>query len=516
MFEYKVVRTGEEDIEYRDVPLQNCWVEEILVIATRSFDTPVPTQFGFFPKAESLIACQIPNIKLWSAFTYTNSDPLRLAQGGAFPTLDFTSRPPSYWAQALLIYWWDQLAVNLTQANLSNFNSTLQSVLLQVVLQNDTDGDIINKSTIGTVVALSNQSTPISFARQPSQTFSVDQQALLDNLTITAGASQFLISYYWAINYDLGQINEQNIFGNSDLLADATDVFHNNSFILDTFQETPLSDGTIPGDGYRAVKDKTGPLTQTPAVFDETYFCWKWVPKPFLLRLIDVLVPTVVLFTLILLLLYLLFYCVFSTKMFGKRDPRSSIPFLPLSRVDDRTRSNTSYPSFQAVNPETHELVPRLNVEEVETGTDLRYSQDPQYSPHPSYRPIRSMYPNSPPERRPEQPFGEDPFRDEPPQPSSSNTVPQQSAETRTLTSSNPSILETPVNAVAGPITTDHFRDSYRISPDVAALFEAHARRMEQEEFARQTAFDQSSPNWNRRLSERRSSTDLRRGKVVK
>lgn len=128
------------------------------------------------------------------------------------------------------------------------------------------------------------------------------------------------------------------------------------------------------------------------------------------------------------------------------------------------------------------------------------------------------MYPNSPPEQSPEQFYQEDPFADENPQPSSSTSVPQQqSPDTRTLASSDPSIIETPVNALAAPISNiDHFRDSYRISPETAALFEAHARRMAQEDFAREVALEQASPNWTRRLSARRSSTDLRRAKVVK
>jgi len=48
-----------------------------------------------------------------------------------FPSADIVDAPPSYWAQAVLTYWWDQLSVNLTQANEANFNSTLGSVLLQ-------------------------------------------------------------------------------------------------------------------------------------------------------------------------------------------------------------------------------------------------------------------------------------------------------------------------------------------------------------------------------------------------
>jgi hypothetical protein len=163
-------------------------------------------------------------------------------------------------------------------------------------------------------VSLSNSSVPISFTRQPSQPFAAEQQALLNSLTISDASTEFLTAYYWALNYDLGQISNQNIFGNPTLLADATDIFHNNSFINDVFQNTPLSDGNIPGDGYRDLQNKVAPIVQTPAVFDETYSCSKWVPKPALLRLIDVLVPTIVLFILIIFLIYLLLSCVFSSK----------------------------------------------------------------------------------------------------------------------------------------------------------------------------------------------------------
>jgi hypothetical protein len=78
-----------------------------------------------------LIACQQPNVKLSTIFVYTNTDPLAKAQSGANPIADITFQPPTYWAQAVLIYWWDQLSVNLTQANRNNFNSSLESVLLQ-------------------------------------------------------------------------------------------------------------------------------------------------------------------------------------------------------------------------------------------------------------------------------------------------------------------------------------------------------------------------------------------------
>jgi len=130
---------------------------------------------------------------------------------------------------------------------------------------------------------------------------------------IQESGNELLTAYYWALNYDLGQNSSQNIFGSPNLLADATDIFHNNPFINDVFQNTPLSDGRIPGDGYRDLQHTVGPVVQTPAVLDEIYSCWKWVPKPSFLRLIDVLVPTIVLFCLIMFTIYLIMYCVLSS-----------------------------------------------------------------------------------------------------------------------------------------------------------------------------------------------------------
>jgi hypothetical protein len=60
-----------------------------------------------------------------------NTDPVGKAQEDSMPFADITQQPASYWAQAVVVYWWDMLSVNLTQANEANFNSTLQSVLLQ-------------------------------------------------------------------------------------------------------------------------------------------------------------------------------------------------------------------------------------------------------------------------------------------------------------------------------------------------------------------------------------------------
>ena len=54
MFAYKVVDTGQTDIQYQNSPLSNCWVEEILVRITKDLDSILPADFGFFPKAEVL------------------------------------------------------------------------------------------------------------------------------------------------------------------------------------------------------------------------------------------------------------------------------------------------------------------------------------------------------------------------------------------------------------------------------------------------------------------------------
>jgi hypothetical protein len=238
------------------------------------------------------------------------------------PFANITGQPPSYWAQAVVIYWWDQLAVNLTQANQAAFSSNLQSVLLQgikcvsplsnspALYPNATEASLNTDSTITTVVFESNESKPTSFTRQPSTPFSTGQKLLLDQLNIFHSSAEFFQALYWAVNLDLGQNSSQNIFLNSDLLADSTDIFHDNIFINVTFQDTPMSDGKIPGDGYRSVKGISEPLTETRATLDVPYQCWTWVGKPGLLALIDVLVPTLVVFALFILIFYLISkYC---------------------------------------------------------------------------------------------------------------------------------------------------------------------------------------------------------------
>jgi len=179
---------------------------------------------------------------------------------------------------------------------------------------NNTEASIHTAATITTTVFESNRSTPTSFTRQPSTPFSPGQEQLLRQLNIFNGSEEFFEAVYWAVNLDLGQNSSQNIFLNSDLLADSTDIFHNNTFINFTYQNTPLSDGRIPGDGYRSVKDISAPLVQTPATLDVPYQCWTWVRKPGLLAFIDVLVPTLVLFAFFTLILYMISKACFSHR----------------------------------------------------------------------------------------------------------------------------------------------------------------------------------------------------------
>lgn len=175
---------------------------------------------------------------------------------------------------------------------------------LEALYPNNTEASIEIDSTITTTIFESNESTPKSFTRQPSAPFSAGQQQLLDQLQISNSSAEFLEAIYWAVNLDLGQNSSQNIFLHSDLLAESTDIFHDNVFINFTFQNTPLSDGRIPGNGYRSVENISEPLTQTPATLNIHYQCWRWVGKPGLLALIDVLVPTLVLFTFFLSLFF--------------------------------------------------------------------------------------------------------------------------------------------------------------------------------------------------------------------
>jgi hypothetical protein len=135
---------------------------------------------------------------------------------------------------------------------------------------------------------------------------------------VSNSSAEFFQAIYWAVNLDLGQNSSQNIFLNSNLLAESTDIFHDNVFINFTFQNTPLSDGRIPGNGYRSVENISAPLTQTPATLNVHYQCWRRVGKPGLLALIDVLVPTLVLFALLIFLFYFVY-----KAWHGRNKPRN-------------------------------------------------------------------------------------------------------------------------------------------------------------------------------------------------
>ena len=96
--------------------------------------------------------------------------------------------------------------------------------------------------------------------------------------------------------------------------------------------------------------------------------------------------------------------------------------------------------------------------------------------------------------------------------PSVRGIPPRRSPDVRTLASDH-SIQETPI-AVFPP----QGLEGYRISHATEQVFNLHAERMrelERQELAREDTVRQPA-TWSSRLSQRRSSTDLRRMKVVK
>jgi len=170
--------------------------------------------------------------------------------------------------------------------------------------------------------------------------------------------------------------------------------------------------------------------------------------------------------------------------------------------------------------------MPQIRVEDTEHAYDPRPSTDALFQRHDTYRTASSVYsPDQSPQEEvtenplipatlrpgPQQSYPEDtdPFADPMPQASNSATIPEHNTETRTV-SSGPSIVDTPIAGLATP-KLDYFRDSYRISPETAALFEAHSRRMEENAAGEFTT--QFKP---RRISQRKSSTDLRRQNALR
>jgi hypothetical protein len=64
-FQYRVVDTAGTTLAYNDTPLQNCWIEEILVRNVRSLNSILPPEFGFTVKAEVFISCDSADDRDW-------------------------------------------------------------------------------------------------------------------------------------------------------------------------------------------------------------------------------------------------------------------------------------------------------------------------------------------------------------------------------------------------------------------------------------------------------------------
>jgi hypothetical protein len=174
---------------------------------------------------------------------------------------------------------------------------------------NQSQSDIVAHSTFTTSVFESNSSRPTSFTSPNSTNFSPEQVTLLEKLQIP-NVLQFFTTFYWSIQLDLGQSDQQNIFLDKTLLSSSTRVFHNKDFIGNVYQNTPLTDNTIPGDGFPNAQDSVTPLSQTDAFIAVDYQCSRQTGKPAVLALIDVIVPSVVLFCLICIILFALGMCI--------------------------------------------------------------------------------------------------------------------------------------------------------------------------------------------------------------
>lgn len=189
-------------------------------------------------------------------------------------------------------------------------------MLITAIYSSDTSANLNTSSTITTGIFLSNSTGSTSYTRPPSTSLSPEHATLLANLQIS-NFTQFFTSLYWAVNFDLGQSSPHNIFTNADLLSSATDVFHDNPFTNETFQDTPLGDDHIPADGYRAYREESVPLEQNRPAFvgNGKYLCWRRVKKPLFLGLIDVLVPSVVLLAFLCLVFYGVTFFLFWTDL---------------------------------------------------------------------------------------------------------------------------------------------------------------------------------------------------------
>jgi hypothetical protein len=387
---------------------------------------------------------------------------------------------------------------------------------LNLALYSNASGANLDEdSTLTTSFFLSNSSKPISYTRQPSTSFSAPQLDQLDELQIP-DFTEFLTSLYWAVNLDLGQFSPFNIFTNPDLLSAATEIFHDNAFINDTFQNTPLGSGVIPPDGYAAYMNDTDPVNQTSAFLSGQYDCYQWVRKPLLSALIDVVVPSVVLLVLICFLIYAAFLACFPYNRSGpgicleydklSLTARSQFKLVPTGPFRRGTIGNESLQDpFD--NPaefgEDGYFIPQPIVNTSGRSSD-HYSTDELNliaAPYENRRPSVQI-----PLRNPTPSFSHSQDR-QPPGPSRSGT------DVHTIHSEQ-SILQTPADAVRPGPEEPYGPDS----PQTAAVFEAHARIMQEEEKARygEGTGGSTPPVPPRRLSQHRSSTDLRRMGAVK
>jgi len=241
------------------------------------------------------------------------------------------------------------------------------------------------------------------------------------------------------------------------------------------FQDTPLSDGTIPPSSYQLVGAESDPLAQTNAFISVNYQCWKYKGKPIFLAIIDVVVPSVLLLALICLIFYALWAICFRRSKSNYTPVRERARFSPPSRH----QADTSDQSFQVVPYLSDDplLTPRQN----RPGTPLR-NRTPDSDYFPLQRGIQDPYHET---RR--------------------NSEAYELPTRPTTAATANSILETPINAVQLPFRGDLYR-----TPPGSAGVDDFASKMEEGHL------DPSIPGWSRPVSERKSFTDLRRSGALK
>ena len=166
---------------------------------------------------------------------------------------------------------------------------------------------------------------------------------------------------------------------------------------------------------------------------------------------------------------------------------------------DGLQRSRTrSFQEFDAVTREGRYFVPRPEQE----SDQVPRLWTPEFQPEPGPSGTRNYAPI--PEEDESDPF-QDPIPQLQPHHVAQTLPPRHSPGVRTLASEG-SILETPVNLFSN-------LENYRISPETAQVFEMHAERMR--EIDRGNTIREPA-SWGSRLSQRRSSTDLKRMNVIK